>query len=289
MLPSSVSEHYRAQQRLIIRTLGLVKTEWGRMGPDLDASWQRVGPRVKVLVTAAQLGAAKDGAAYVPQALTEQGLNLEPSATARPEAFAGSASSLDGLYYGSLDDLLFGAVVHARTAPAENLDDRLSRGFKALVTLAHTQISDAARMSASSTISATHGAGWVRMINPPCCQRCAVLAGKFFRSNSGFQRHPRCDCRHVPTTEARWTDVGVDAGVEDIKDLTKAQRQAIEDGADMNKVINSHRAGKRSDDLMSTFEGAKRGRRRLTPEGIYKVSATPEEALQRLLDNGYLR
>ena len=30
------------------------------------------------------------------------------------------------------------------------------------------------------------------------------------------------------------------------------------------------------------------GRRKLTPEGIYKVSATREEALQRLRDNGYL-
>lgn len=287
MLPSSVSDHYRAQQRLTIRTLALVKSEWRRMGADLDASWRQVGPRVAVLVSAAQLGAARDGMAYVPQALSEQGVDLDTDATVRPEGFSGSATSLDGLTYGSMDDLLYGSVVHARTAPAENLEDRLSRGFKALVTLVHTQISDAARMSASTKISATRGAGWVRMVNPPCCQRCAVLAGKFFRSNDGFQRHPRCDCRHVPTTEARWTDVGVDVGPDDIKDLTEAQRQAIADGADMNQVINSHRAGKRSDDLMSTHEGSKRGRR-LTPEGIYKVSASREEALRRLRDNGYL-
>lgn len=268
--------------------MALVRREWARMGNDLDSSWRRVGPRVSVLVSAAQLGAARDGTAYVPDALSDQGIGLRAEAKTNPGAFSGSASSLDGLTYGSLDDLLYGAVIHARKASAENLDERLNKGFKTLVTLVHTQISDAARMSASATISATHGAGWVRMVNPPCCQRCAVLAGKFFRSNDGFQRHPMCDCRHVPTTEARWTDAGVNIRPGDIKDLTKAQQQAIDDGANMNRVINSHRHGKRSDDLMSTFEGAKRGRRRLTPEGIYKVSATREEALQRLLDNGYL-
>jgi hypothetical protein len=187
-----------------------------------------------------------------------------------------------------LEDLLYGAVIHARSVSAEDLTQRLLSGGSKLETLAHTQISDAARMSASTTISATKGAGWVRMINPPCCQRCAVLAGKFFRSNDGFDRHPQCDCRHVPTSEATWEDAGVTVEPDQIKDLTKAQRQAIADGADMNQVINSHRAGKRSDDLMSTNEGAKRHSRRLTPEGIYKVSATREEALKRLRDNGYL-
>ena len=288
MLPQSVSEHYRAQQRLTVRTVAAIRSEWSRMDSDFDSSWRRIGPRVAALVTAAQVGAARDGAAYVPQALEEQDLPTETDGTVRPQAFAGSATILDGLTYGSLDDLLYGAVIHAKTVSAEDLAQRLASGGSKLETLVHTQISDAARMSASTTISATRNAGWVRMINPPCCQRCAVLAGKFFRSNDGFQRHPQCDCRHVPTSEANWEDVGMTVKPDQIKDLTKAQRQAIADGADMNQVINSHRAGKRSDDLMSTNEGAKRYSRRLTPEGIYKVSATREEALKRLRDNGYL-
>lgn len=286
MLPQSVSDHYRAQQRRIALALAAVRREWSRMGSDFDSSWRRVGPRIVALTIAAQTGSARDGAAYVPEALDEQGLPTAAAGRVRVEAFAGLATTLDGLAYGRLEDLLYGAVVHARTADVTSLPERLQVGGRHLGTLVHTQVSDAARMSASTTISATHGAGWVRMVNPPCCQRCAILAGKFFRSNEGFQRHPQCDCRHVPTSEAKWEDAGVDIKPDDIKDLTKAQRQAISEGADMNRVVNSHR--KRSDDLMSTFELARRGRVRLTPEGIYKVSASREEALRRLRQNGYL-
>lgn len=288
MLPQAVSDHYRAQQRTLLRALAAVRSEWARMGQDFDSSWRGIGPRVVSLTAAAQVGAARDGIAYVPAALEEQDLPTETVGRPRALAFVGSATSLDGLTYGSLDDLLYGAVVHARTANVTSLPERLQVGGRHLERLVHTQISDAARMAASTTISATHGAGWVRMVNPPCCQRCAILAGKFFHSNGGFQRHPQCDCRHVPTNGARWTDVGADVKPDDIKDLTQAQRKAIAEGSDMNRVINSHRAGKRSDDLMSTFEAAKRGRRRLTPEGIYKVSATREEALRRLREHGYL-
>ena len=288
MLPQAVSDHYRAQQRMLVRALAAVRSEWARMGQDFDSSWSRIGPRVVALTAAAQVGAARDGIAYVPAALEEQDLPTKTVGKPRGLAFVGSATSIDGLTYGSLDDLLYGAVVHARTANVTSFPERLQVGGRHLERLVHTQISDAARMAASTTISATHGAGWVRMVNPPCCQRCAVLAGKFFYSNDGFQRHPQCDCRHVPTNKANWSDVGADIKPDDIKDLTQAQRQAIADGSDMNRVINSHRAGKRSEDLMSTFEGAKRGRRRLTPEGIYKVSSTREEALRRLREHGYL-
>jgi hypothetical protein len=286
MIPQSVSDHYRAQQRRIVLALAAVRREWARMGPDFDSSWATVGPRVAALTVAAQTGAARDGNMYVPEALEEQNLPTEAAGRVRVEAFAGAATTLDGLAYGNLDDLLYGAVVHARTAKVDSLPERLLVGGRHLDAIVHTQVSDAARMSAAATISATHGAGWVRMVNPPCCQRCAVLAGKFFRSNDGFQRHPRCDCRHVPTSEAKWEDAGVDIKPDDIRDLTKAQRQAISGGADMNRVINSHR--KRSNDLMSTFEAARRGRVRLTPEGIYKVSASREEALRRLREHGYL-
>jgi hypothetical protein len=282
------------------------------MGEDFDASWRLVGPRLVAIVTAAQLGAARDSSAYVGAALAEQGIRSTPDGTVAPGAFAGVASSLDGLTYGSLDDLLYGAVVNARSATADSLSQRLAAGRTWLDTAVHTQVADAGRMASSTDITSRPRIGWTRMVNPPCCQRCAALAGKFFRSNTGFQRHPRCDCRHVPSTEAAWDAIGVRIGPEDVTDLTIAQRRAIGDGADMNQVVNSHRAGARSADLMTTNEGVTKrgvaGRRlidasgaegkigrysrssaqRLTPEGIYRVSATREEALLRLRQNGYL-
>lgn len=302
MLPQAVSDHYRAQQRLVAAVLLGVRREWLRMGDDFDASWRRVGPRLVALVAAAQVGAASDGAAYVPAALDEQDLPSDAVDQVDPRRFAGVATSLDGLTYGSLDGLLYGAVVHSRTATAETLPQRLAAGQKWLEVAVHTQVADAAREASGAALVATPNAGWVRMVNPPCCQRCAVLAGAFYRSNRGFERHPGCDCRHIPASESTADGLGIVIGPDDVKDLTKSQRQAIGDGADMNQVINSHRVGSRSKDLMTTTEGAtrrgiagkrlgaERGKRaaRLTPKGIYAKAKNRDEALELLRTNGYL-
>lgn len=288
-LPQSVVDHYASQRRLEAAALALVQREWATMGEDLDLGWARVGPRVALLTAAAQLGAARDGAAYVPQSLAEQRIRIPAEAATVPAAFAGIASSMDGFTYGSLDDLLYGAVVHARAADAGSLAERLDVGAAQLRTLVQTQVADAARMSAAATITATPRVGWVRLVSSPTCQRCAVLAGKFFRSDEGFLRHPRCRCRHTPTSESRAGSLTADPGPDDVRDLTKAQRRAIADGADVGQVINAHRVGARSKDLMTTSAGGPKGKRRLTPKGIYHVSADRGEALRRLIEHGYLR
>lgn len=304
----------------------MVHREWAEMGDDFDASWRRVGPRLVTVVTAAQLGAATDGAAYVPEALAASGHRIEPIAPVNVRAFAGAATSVDPLAYGSLEALLYGAVTHARTAAASSLAERLAVGRTFLDTAIHTQIADAARMSAGVAINARPHVGWVRMVNPPCCQRCALLAGKFFKSNRGFARHPRCDCRHIPQLESDPMARGIRIGPDDVKDLTIAQRRAISDGADMNQVINANRKGQRTADGLYTLEGTTRrgwasqvkrevarqkgelaketttsvGQRgsvknytvrrvgpRPTPEGIYRFASTREEAIDLLRANGY--
>ena len=267
------------------------------IGEDFDTGWARVGPRVALLTASAQLGAARNGAAYVPAALAEQGVRVRPVGQVDPARFAGVASSLDGETYGSLEDVLYGAVVHARVADVNTLTERLQVGGPVLDRIVHTQVSDAGRLASSTAITARPGVGWVRLVNPPCCQRCAVLAGKHVRSETAFKRHPRCDCVHGPTMEDRAVGLVEKVEPDQVKDLTKAQRQAIADGADMGQVINSHRVGARSGDLMTTIEGTGRrgaagrrlrGARRLTPEGIYRVSASRDEVLRRLRDNGYI-
>jgi hypothetical protein len=308
----AASSHYRSQQRLAVAAIAAVRSEWRRMGDDLDASWARVGPRIVALVTAAQVGAARDGIAYVPEALSEQRIRVKPEASVPAGAFAGGATSLDGLVYGSLDSLLYGAVIHARTAPAESLTQRLLVGRNHLDGLVQTQVADAGRNATAASITSYPGMSWTRMVSAPCCQRCAVLAGKVFKSNQGFKRHPRCDCTHIPTLETHWRDAGVFIGPDDVKDLTIAQRKAIADGADMNQVINAHRHGSRSKDLMTTREGSTKrgvaGKRlieqggstrgtgrystartaRLTPKGIYEVAGDRDEALKLLKQHGYI-
>jgi hypothetical protein len=281
-------QHYRAQARQEEATALLVGREWRRMDQaDLDASWARIVDRLTLVLASAQLGSARAGAAYIGQSV-----DVDPVAQVNPNAWAGVAS--DGR---PLDSLLYGAVVHTKVLIGHDYtpSQALISGGDWLDLATRTQVADASRGAAGVAITARPSVGWVRMVNPPCCQRCAVLAGKFFKWNTGFQRHPRCDCRHIPAENGQIPDgYTADIPASQIKDMTGAQRQAIADGADTNQVINSRRG--RSKNGMTTSEGTTRrglagqrgARRRLTPEGIYRVSSTREEALQRLRDNGYI-
>jgi hypothetical protein len=204
VLPQSVSEHYRGQQALIVATLALVRREWSRMGPDFDVSWAALGRRILLLTVSAQLGAARSGAAYVPATLAELGTPVEPVAEVVPGAFAGVAS--DGR---ALDSLLDEAVIKAKVARGGGapVGEALVVGGRALDMYVHTQVADAARGAASVAIAARPKTGWVRMVNPPCCGRCAILAGKWFGWNGGFQRHPFViagTCRRPRTYPVTW-------------------------------------------------------------------------------------
>ena len=83
-----------------------------------------------------------------------------------------------------------------------------AQAFDLIVT---TQLQDVARQASSIALGSRPAVdGYVRMLNPPSCSRCAVLAGKFYRRNRGFARHPKCDCRHVPATEVSAGDLRTD-------------------------------------------------------------------------------
>ena len=269
---------------------------------NLDRSWGRVGPVLFSVVTDAQKGAAVNGTSYVAASLDQLGGVVAPQATVATQAFAGYAS--DGR---SLTSLLEGAKVYAKTSQS------LTAAGSWLDMVVHTQVQDAARQAAGVDIVTRRGVAYIRAVNPPCCQRCAVLAGRSESSLTAFKRHPRCDCFHVPHRAGEAYPEGVGFAPEDVKDLTQAQRKAIEDGADMQQVINSHRANARSSNRLYTTEGTtKRGvagkrlievggerrgtgrysvarQRRLTPEGIYRqANGDRDEALRLLRLHGYI-
>jgi hypothetical protein len=111
-------------------------------------------------------------------------------------------------------------------------------------------VNDAARVATGLGITGRPGVGgYVRMLNPPSCSRCAVQAGKWFRHNQGFDRHPRCDCIHVPANEDMAGDLRTDpdayfrslSEAEQDRVFTKAGAQAIRDGADIGQVVNARR------------------------------------------------
>lgn len=253
----AAADHYRASQRLTVATLAAVRREWMSIGDDFDAGWSRVGPRIVALVTAGQVGAARNSTTYVATALAEQGIAAGAELEVVPQRFAGLASSVDRLTYGSLDSMLFGAVVHARSGAAESIGDRLAVGRSFLDLAVHSQLADASTFATSAGVAVRPRVRYVRLVNPPCCKRCAVLAGKP-SGEVAFSRHPGCDCKAVPCGDD--TDgLVADVGPEHIKDLTRAERMAISDGADMNQVINASRQGAKSADGLWTSEGATKG------------------------------
>ena len=225
----------------------LVGRQWDRMR-SLD-DWSTIAERVTLLTAAGQMDTARRGIAYAAEVLDE-----EPVGMARPAGFANMAP--DGR---PLDTLLDSAVIHARQTYADPVQ-QLASGRGWLQMLAHTAIADAGRAATQVQIAATPRAGYLRMVNPPCCQRCAVLAGKFFKYNEGFRRHPRCDCVHAPATGGKAPEGYVsEISPDQIHDLTDAQRQAITDGADTNQVINAYRDRRHNlEGQMWTNEGTTR-------------------------------
>lgn len=251
---ASAREHYLRQQRLARE--GLRRARAARFGP--------LAPLVAV-VSAYQGQAAEDALAAVPLMLAEQGINPAPVAQVVPAALAGVAS--DGRPLASLLDLT------------------RQPGFtrKQFDRLVLTQFTDIARQGASLGMAVRpRVTRYTRMLVPPSCSRCAVLAGATYRSSEAFQRHPRCDCRHIPTDEASAGDLTTDpreyfdslpsaadvadrypdltarmrkeAGIFSQEDVfTVAGARAIRDGADIGRVVNA-RAG------MSTAQAPLRGR-----------------------------
>lgn len=290
MLLTSARDHYRRQQRLTAAAV-------------LAARRAPSPARLVQIVAAFQLLAARDSVSSVPLMLAEQGIPDEPVGAVATAALAGVASdgrTLDGLF--------------AQASGPGSLDLMVA-----------TQIQDAARFAAGiATVARPNVTGYVRMLNPPSCSRCAVLAGRFYRWNQGFLRHPKCDCRHIPSTEALAHDLTTNpndyfaslSGAEQDRLFTQSGAQAIRDGADISQVVNARRgggvreaqvfgqnvkvtlegttsrgvAGKRLGALSK--DGTSRYRRsqvpRLMPESIYAHATDRDDAIRLLRRFGYI-
>lgn len=121
-----------------------------------------------------------------------------------------------------------------------------------------TLVADAGRsaMGAYTASRTRSGYGHMRQLTPPSCERCAILAGRWYRWSDAFKRHPQCDCVMVPALEGEtlWDPYGAyergeigsyrtmpDGTRRFEQGLTKAQRAAVDDGADIAQVVNAQR------------------------------------------------
>lgn len=297
-LPPAVSEFYLSQQRAQVLTLAAVRSQWARMGADFDAAWQTVGPRLLTLLSAAQLGASRAGFDYIGTALDEMNVDAPPEGALNARALAGVAS--DGR---PLDSLLYESVVRAKSAVGggASVRDALASGRNTLDLITRTQVTDAGRVGSGIGIAVRPKvAGYVRQLNPPSCGRCAVLAGRFYRWNAGFERHLHCDCVHAPVDSINSPVAASRIDPDAYFHSLSAQQQddmfgasnaaAIRDGADLARVINAtgrasgvYTAGGRQ------YTRELRRQKRPTPEHIYQIASSDRtEAIRLLAFHGYI-
>lgn len=306
-IPPAISHHYGLVREQEARALAVATRHWHRLGPNwIGQAWAERIPTVTAAVTAAQRTAAASALVSGALALGQQDQWAEPDGLVDPDAFAGLAA--DGR---SLDTLLRGPAITARTLIAGGVEpaEALAAGGRQLSMMVLTEIADAGRGAAGVQIAARPRVGYVRMLNPPSCSRCVVLAGRFYRWNQGFLRHPRCDCKHVPTMVTDQAEAFAEGLIDDPYEVfnrmseaeqnrvfTNAGAQAIRDGADMYQVVNARRGMKYRGAF--TTEGTskhgwagqilRKGQRRMTPETIYRLNPNREQAVEALRAQGYV-
>lgn len=321
-----------------------------------------IGAQLLMLTAAAQVAAARDADAYIAAVLAELALSESPSSgVVVPATFAAvagdgrPAESLLALVVPRAGRLFTSLRTASSAAePLERLDwmsdavwESLNREREARLRadierqsadaarealaatgrwvemVAATMVIDAARAAESAATAAhTEVPGFVRMLNPPSCSRCVVQAGRFFRWNAGFERHPLCDCRHIPASEAIAGDLTINPtayfnslsrGDQD-RIFTAAGAQAIRDGADIAQVVNARKGMQRAQvyghDVLVTREGVtrrgrygrtrgelekSRGRRyqasrqvRLMPESIYEIAEDRDDVIRLLRLHGFI-
>lgn len=316
MIPTPAVQHYKRVQRLQAVATLAARRAWRSVDPDfISESWGEALPGLEATVTRAQLGAATLGASYGADTLAAQGLYEAPEGWVNPQGFAGR--SAQGAPLGAA---LFGTAPYVKNLIAGGMSTgaAMASGAKHAGMMAQTQVADAGRGAAGLDTFTRPRVAYVRMLNPPSCSRCSLLAGRIYYNNEGFLRHPRCDCIHVPTSTAAAKAEGLVhdpyeyfqslSEAEQDKIYTKAGAQAIRDGSDIFQVVNSRRGMKPGG--LTTAEGTtKRGyygsrtggfekragskymrasRARLTPEAIYAQNLPRERTLELLRTNGYL-
>lgn len=304
-VPAAVRDYSSEMLRLEALAVAAGRRSWRRVSQSrISESWEDSLRTLRPVVVGAQVAAATAGSGYSASTLAQQDAYSPPDAFVNPSAFGGYAS--DGR---SLDGLLYSPATTAKTAIAGGAPPAvaLERAGGALDQIMMTVVADAARQASSIDVAARAGVGYVRMVSVGACSRCLILAGRTYRWNSGFLRHPQCNCVHVPAASKRLAGAREEGLVDDpyeaFESMTEAEQdaafgragaQAIRDGADVYQVVNSRR-GMSANGLMTREGTSRRGAshhlhrgQRLTPEGIYAQNLSREDTLRLLEQNGYV-
>lgn len=264
--------HMRRRKILAKRAAQEIAKLWARVDrTDIGRSWIASLPAVLTILEPAQLLAASAADAYLDDLADAYDTDGRRTGRLRPASLAGVAS--DGR---DLATLMYQPAITSLQAIQQgaSVPQAMASGRLQLDMISRTQVADAGRAAdAAALVARAEMAGYVRVLSPPSCSRCVILAGRFYGWNAGFNRHPRCDCVHVASPNRRTGDDLTTkprgyfdslSEAEQDRAFTKAGAEAIRLGADPAQVVN-----------------ARRGAAGLTPAG---ARITAEEA--RLLRGG---
>lgn len=312
-VPKAAVDYYNQLDKLASKANLAGRRAWRKVDrDDIRGSWALASRDLSVAVAAGQVEAATLGASYGASTIAAQGFYTPPDDWVVPRAFAGV--SPNGF---PAEQALQSPAPRAlrQLSQGRDIDSVMRSGLVMAGAVAQTMVIEAGRAAASVDTFVRPGVGYTRMVNPGACDRCILLAGRFYRSNQGFLRHPNCACIHVATSQQAARDEGlIDDPYELFNNLseaeqdarfTKAGAQAIRDGADIYQVVNS-RAGMSYAGV--SVDGSRRGQRafgtttagstrrshtggikdRLTPDEIYQRGLSRDRTLELLRSQGYL-
>src|SRR5690625_1004804 len=189
-VPKAAIDYYNRLDRLGAKANRAARKAWRNVDRDhISDSWALASRELTVAVTAGQAEAAALGASYGASTIAAQGVYTPPDDWVVPQAFAGVSPN--------------GFPAHqALQSPApralkqlsqgRDIDSVMRSGLVMAGAVAQTMVIEAGRAAASVDTFARPGVGYTRMVNPGACDRRILLAGRFYRSNQGFLRHPNC-------------------------------------------------------------------------------------------------
>lgn len=228
------------------------------------AAWAQSTAAAAAAVIAWQVRAAFLAERGVAQMLAEQRIPARPLARINPVAFTTPLGTLQQI---------------AQQVETEWQVERIAASV----------VQEAARAAQEAAIAVQdEDLHYVRMLNLPSCSRCAVLAGRTYGWEADFLRHPGCDCTAIPVAsydDSLTQDPEELAREGLVTGLSKADLDAIDHGADMNRVVNIRRRGA---GLSVSGEVLARAGR-LTPAGARRAADGDKSTYLSLLEqNGYL-
>jgi len=289
----SANSYYLEQQTISVSTALAVKSLWSGMTDDFDKSWSSVGPAVLETVELGRAASVARSVGYTDAVLDETGQKAPATGQLNQARFMQSAPNGQ-----PMADVVSGSVVQAKVAVKSGLpvQEALGQAERWLTGVALTALADTGRSVVGADIARRPTlTGYVRMLNQPSCSRCIILAGKFFRWNEGFQRHPRCDCKHIPAQDAEWAKAEgfISDPYEAFKSLTPEQQdrvfgrieaRAIRDGADIYRIENTKLRG------LGTAKGREKfgTPTKMTIDDIYRTAGNRKNAIAAMEREGYI-